>query len=406
MFDSWRTTAQDFLQRLPLRTMSRLVGVWVGLAVLVNILFEAGFQLDVPRYFPISEFYGARLHLAGLPFAILFLIVFFLALKRVARCSGFQVWLIGLVLILLGNLAQGSFDAAFYLPFQGHGGQYYYDAIQIANWQQWLREFNEKQLTLQDHSRTHPPFAVLLHYFIFELGQRSLFVLSSSFILLSSLSIILVWQILRALDLPQPKAAQLTLCFSVIPAVNIYSAVSLEGVTAAGCALFLLGVVKTIEAGTSFTALLFVVAGFVLANSLTFAGTFLALTALLIGWQQFQFKHRKGVLIVLLAAVSSSVLLYLIMRHRFGYDHLAAFLSAARYENPQGFQALHAPLEYVLTRLEGISEIALFLSLGVLAMLFHSEPLPWRQRGDASAIVWAALAPRQWLAVKQHREHA
>lgn len=391
MLVSWQTAAKDFLQLLPLRTMRQLVGIWAGLAVLVNLLIEAGFQLDVARYFPISEFHGPTVHFAGLPFAILFLIVFFFALKRIAYFNGFQVWLISLVLLLLGNLAQGSIAAAFYLPFHGYGGQYYYDAIQIADWQQWLRDFNEKQLTLQNHSQTHPPFAVLLHYFIFELGQRSLFVLSGSFILISSLSIVLVWQILCVLNLPQPRVAQLTLFFAVIPAVNIYSAVSLEGIIAACCALFLLGVVKTIKAGMSFVALLFIVTGFLLSNLLTFAGTFLALTAFLIGWQQFQLKHRKDLFIVFSVAVLSSIIVYLVMQRSFGYDHLAAFFTAARYENPEGFHALHAPLEYLLTRLEGVSEIALFLSLGALALLFHREHLQWRWRDDATVIFLSGM---------------
>ena len=392
MLDSWKTVAKDFLQLLPLRTMRNLIMVWLGLGLVANLMIEAGFAIDVARYFPISEFHGPTFHFGGLPFTILFLLVFFYALKRVSRFSGLQIWLIGLVLLVLGNLIQGSIDAAFYLPFHGYGGQYYHDAIRITDWEQWLRDFNANQLGLQNHSRTHPPFAVLLHYLILSVGNNSLFFLPGAFILLSSLPIFFVWKILRLLDLPPPKSAQLTLLFVVIPAVNIYSAVSIEGVIATCCTLFLLGIVKILKAGMNFVALLFVVAGFLLANLLTFAGTFLALTMFLIGWQQFQLNRQKGLFIVSSIAVLSGFIVYIIMRDRFGYDHFAAFFTAARYENPEGFRALHAPLEYLMTRIEGVFEIALFLSLGALALLFHREPLQlqWRDWRDDTTVIFLA----------------
>lgn len=346
--------------------------------MLSNLLIEAGFKLDVARYFPISEFYGPTIHVSGLPYAALFLIVFFLAIKHVSRFNLVQVWLIGLALILLGNLTQGSVDAAFYKPFSGHGGQYYHDAIRITDWRQWLSEFNTNQTQLQNHSQTHPPFAVLLQYLLLEVGNRHLFILAGGFILLSSLSIILVWQILRESDLPAPRSSELALLFAVIPAFNIYSAVSLEGIVAALSTLFLLGVIKILRKGTSWLGTLLVAAGLLLTNLLTFGGTFLPATAFIIGMREMLVKKRFGVLIALLVSLLLGVLVYIVMLRGFGYDHLEAFFTAARYENPEGFRALHVPLDYVMTRIEGVSEIALFLSFGALAVLFHRERLKLR----------------------------
>jgi len=378
MLDSWRTTAKDFLRYLPVLTLRKLLVVWVLLAVFVNLLIEAGFKLDVARYFPISEFYGPTIHVSGLPYAALFLIVFFLALKHVSRFNLLQVWLIGLVLIVLGNLAQGSVDAAFYKPLYGHGGQYYHDAIRVTDWRQWLSDFNANQTQLQNHSQTHPPFAVLLQYLLLEIGNRHLLILAGAFVLLSSLSIILIWQILQESDLPAPRSSQLALLFAVIPAFNIYSAVSLEGVVAALSTLFLLGVIKIVRRGMSWLGMLVFSAGLLLANLLTFGGTFLPATAFLIGMREMLVKKRFGVLIALLVSLLLGVLVYVIMLRSFGYDHLEAFLTAARYENPEGFRALHVPLDYVMTRIEGVAEIALFLSLGALAVLFHQDHLKLR----------------------------
>jgi hypothetical protein len=366
------------LQLLPIGTIRKLLAAWLGLGLLSNLLIEAGCKLDVARYFPISEFHGPTIHVSGLPYAALFLAVFFLALKHVSHFNLVQLWLIGLALIVLGNLTQGSIDAAFYKPFYGHGGQYYHDAIRITDWRQWLHDFNANQPQLQNHSQTHPPFAVLLQYLLLEIGNRHLFFLAGAFTLLSSLSIILVWQILRALDLPAPRSSQLTLLFAVIPAFNIYSAVSLEGVIATLSTLFLFGVIKIVKQGRSWLGMLLFVAGFVLTNLLTFGGTFLPATAFLIGMREWLVNKRIGVLTVLSASLLLGALIYVIMLRSFGYGHVDAFLTATRITNPQGFRALHVPLEYVLTRIEGVAEIALFLSLGFLALLFHPDRLQLR----------------------------
>lgn len=341
-------------------------------------MIEAGLNPGTPRYFPISEFHGPTIHVSGLAYAALFLIVFFLAIKHVSRFNLVQVWLVSLVLILLGNLTQGSVDAAFYKPFYGYGGQYYHDAIQITDWQQWLRDFNVNQTQLQDHSQTHPPFAVLVQYFLLEIGNRHLFVLAGGFILLSSLSIILVWQILRELNLPALRSSQLALLFAVIPAFNIYSAVSLEGVVAALSTLFLLGMIKLVKQGMNWLGMFLFAAGLLLANLLTFIATFLPATACLIGLREIFVKRKVGVLIALAATLLLGMLAYAIMLRGFGYDHLEAFLVTARHDNPEGFRALHAPLDYVMTRIEGVAEIALFLSFGALAVLFHHDHLKLR----------------------------
>lgn len=364
-----------FLQPLPVNTIYKLSIAWLGLGLLNNLLIEAGFKLDVARYFPISEFYGPTIHVSGLPYAALFLIVFFLAIKNVSRFNLVQVWLIGLVLVVLGNLSQGSVDAAFYKPFYGHGGQYYHDAIQVTDWQQWLGDFNANQTQLQNHSQTHPPFAVLVQYLLLEIGNRHLFILAGGFFLLSSLSIILVWQILRALDLPASRSSELALLFAVIPAFNIYSAVSLEGVVAALSTLFLLGLIKIVRQGMNRFGMFLFAAGLLLANLLSFIATFLPATACLVGLREILLRRKAGVLIALAVTLLLGMLAYAIMLRGFGYDHLEAFLAAARYDNPEGFRALHVPLDYLMTRIEGVSEIALFLSLGALAVLFHRDLL-------------------------------
>jgi len=367
---------------------------WLGLGLISNLMIESSLNPGTPRYFPISEFHGPTIHFSGLPYAATFLIVFFLALKYVTRFNLWQIWLAGLALIALGNLAQGSIETAFYQPFTGYGGQYYHDAIRITDWRQWLGDFNANQLNLQSHSQTHPPFAVLLQYFLLEIGNRNLFILAGTFVLLSSLSIILVWQILREFELSASRSSQLAFLFSVIPAVNIYSAVSLEGVIATLCTLALLGMIKIARSGMSLSAMFYFTAGFLLAPLLTFAGTFLAATAFLIGLRELLLNKKTRILLALFANLLLGILIYFIMLRRFGYDYLESFFTASRHVNPEGFRALHMPLDYVMTRIECVAEIALFLSFGVLALLFHRHHLKLRLndwRDEITAVFLAGI---------------
>ena len=59
----------------------------------------------------------------------------------------------------------------------------------------------------------------------------------------------------------------------------------------------------------------------------------------------------------------------------YGYDHVQGFLTASALENPNGFRGWYEPYMYLATRMECISENALFLSFGFLAILFHPDKL-------------------------------
>lgn len=356
---------------LPTRTMLKLLAAWIVLAIFNFALIVAGLNPGTPRKFPISVLDGPTIHLSGLPFAALFLLLLFFGLGQGSRLNVFQVWILGLALIVLGNLAQGGLDAAFYKPFYESGIQYYHDAIEITDWQGWLREFNVNQPGLLEHAKTHPPAAVLLHYLLLSVADGRLFLLAGSFTLISSLVIPLVWWILRTVGLSVRQCSLLALLFSVIPAVNIYSAVSLDGVIATLSTVFLLGMVTIIRRGISVSGVVAVLTGALLTNMLSFSGLFLYGTGLLLALREIILHKRYGLLVVLLISLLLGLGVYILMLQLSGYDHVDAFLTASRIENPNGFRAFHVPVEYVMTRVEGVAEIALFLSIPVLAILLH-----------------------------------
>ncbi|MFC1561128.1 hypothetical protein ACFL4V_01480 [Candidatus Latescibacterota bacterium] len=363
------------IKRLPFNTMILLIIVYIVLALFNVILIIAGFDTGASVYFPISIFTGPTIHLSGLPYVLLFLIILYFAVKYSNRFNILQVWILGVTLIIIGNLVQGGVDDAFYKPFYMSDIQYYHEAEQITEWPEWLSNFNVNQIKFTDHARTHPPFAVLFHYFLLNIGSHKLFILAFTFTLLSSLSIFVVWEIIKLLGISSEQSSQLALLFSVIPAVNIYSAVCLDGVIGMFSTLCLLGIVITIKHGIKLSGIILFTFSILMTNLITFGGTFLFATAGLIALKEIFFHKRYGTFIMLLISLLAGIFMYVIIIHYFGYDHLESFITASKIENEGGFLALYAPVKYCMTRIEDIAEIALFLSIGILSLLFHSKYL-------------------------------
>ncbi|MBS1250370.1 MAG: hypothetical protein MAG431_01964 [Chloroflexi bacterium] len=369
----------------PLLTILLVLIGWGILAAFNLALIILGFKPGTASYFPISVF-KPRFSLSGLPFSILFLVVFAYALQKTGGrggqksrlySSGAWIWAVGLLLILLGNLTQGSLSAVFHEPFQWGDSQYYHDAVKITDLPTWLEDFNVNQSSsrLASHSRTHPPFAVLLHYFTFKLWGNNLLALGLSFTVISSFSIFLVWKIMRALGLSEQRSSQFALLFSVLPAINIYSAVSLDGVILTTSTLFLLGMIKVIQEKTILSGILLIVGGFLLTNALTFGGMFLIMVLGLMAIRKIITEADYRFLKILLLVSVTALLAWGLMGYIFDYDHLQAFLTASHNENPAGFRLFSDPLNYTMTRIEGITEIALFASIGVLAFMLQPKYL-------------------------------
>ncbi|MCD6577032.1 MAG: hypothetical protein J7K66_03345 [Anaerolineaceae bacterium] len=365
-----------FLERIPARTIAYLAAIWFLLARLNIYLISTGLYADVPRWFPISVFNGPTIHLSGIPYIILFLIALAYAIKFAPKLTMTQVWLIGLLLIILGNLGQGNWDSGFQKPLYESGIQYYHDAIKITSWPEWLKSFNVNQPSLLTHARTHPPFSVLVHFLFLHISANSVAFLSSAIVFISSLSIILVWQIFRVLKVPLENRNLLAILFSVIPAVNIYSAVSLDGIILTSATLFLFGVVVLLKSThLSIVGLLSFALGIVITNFLSYGGIFLLVVAGIQVVREFLSNKKFNVAVALLISIGMFAAAAFALYEVYGYDHVQGFLTASALENPNGFRGWYEPYMYLATRMECISENALFLSFGFLAILFHPDKL-------------------------------
>ncbi len=365
-----------FIRRQPIGTIFALFGGLVILAGVNHLLTKAGVYNYSSCCFPISVFNGPTLHIFGLSYLFFFLIILFFAIKWSSLLNVYQIWAIGLILILLGNLGQSNWDSAILKPFYVTGIQYYDDAIKITSWSEWLALFNANQSELFVHSRTHPPFAVLIHYFPLRASGNNISILGLVFLILSSLSILIVWYIFKALEVPASKRNRLTLLFSVLPAVNIYSGVSLDGLILSTSTLFLLGLVLLAkEDRITMAGILFLFLGFTMTNLLTYGGVFLLSVAVLVGLKELIFYKNSHAII----ATGATLLVFLIFNYvmdvLFNYNHFQGFITASALENPDGFRGFTEPIVYLVTRIENVSEIALFFSFGCLAVLLHSDRL-------------------------------
>lgn len=363
------------MRSLPYKTLAWLIAVWILLAIF-NCLLRV---FDVPtgvnvRHFPINKFSGPTLHIWGIPYALAFLIAVFLTRRFIQHFGVFRIWLVGLALIIVGNLGQGNVHDAFFEPFYEGDAQYYHDAVEIDDGVTWLADFNESQESLRIHSRTHPPFAVLVHYWLLDNSGGASWI-TATFVVFSSLSIILVWHIMRMCGSSERRASLFALLFVVIPAFNVYSAVCLDGVICTLFTAYLYGVVRIVNKTPDVVAVLCILVGGLLASLLTFAGTFLCALGVVVAGAEIALRRRWGLALVVGCALITQAIACILLSSLGHYDHIESFRVAATLENPDGFQAFTNVIGYLMTRVGGISEIALFLSLGCLATLFHADAL-------------------------------
>lgn len=383
-----------FVKRQPWRLFATILSVWIILLVVNFALFFLGYEPGTSYTFPISIFVGPTIHVEGLLYLVLFAAAFIVAVGFAPRLNVAGLWFAGLALTVFGNLIQGGVDPAFYAPFYHHGIQYYHDALKIESWRAWLADFNAMQPELLMHSRTHPPFAVLFHYACMGGQLFSIPALAVAFVGLASLIVPFVYLLLLEMGVSPMRARLLTVFFAALPAFNIYSAVVLDAPIAMFATLFLLGTARLVRRGPAVLDVVLILVGFVGMNLLTFGGIFLmAVTGLLALWRLA--VQRRWDIAVLGASMAGLLLvLEVVFRAAFGYSHVDAFMTAARIENPDGFRGFAVPLEYVMTRIENVAEIAFFLSLGAFALVCRPANLrlallDWRQ--PENALFWSGV---------------
>lgn len=355
---------------------------WAVLIVLYKIIYLHT-NLDVPKWFPISMFYGPKVNISGLPYAIIFLIILGVTLWKIDSINNFVTGLIGSAIIVLGNLIQGNFYNAFISPFVAMHNQYYYDAVKVNDWVDWLARFNKNQLTLADHSQTHPPFAVLIQkLFLWMTGDR-VTGLALGVSLFSIATIFLMYFVFKYLGVESKQSKLLLLLFSVVPAINIYSIVCLDGMVLTTSTIFLLGVVILLtKPQQKWWGNLLLAFGLITTSLLTFSSLFLFGFGMLLGVYEFLINKKKDLLFGMLFGICLFLIVLLLLKFGFHYDHLQGFLTSMQHEKLAGDDSINMPLNYLVTRVEDVGEILLFLSIGALSVIFPIKMKNWQTNNN------------------------
>lgn len=323
--------------------------------------------------FPFSVIYPNAFLWSSFFFATAFLVCGIFSLKFLDKMNVFVLTIFCFFLVVLGNLSQGSFSIGFMEPIYLKGRQYYTDAIAITNGDLWLKDFSKNIETFQLHTKTHPPFTTLLHYWILQASGGSIASVAIVFSVLGGLSLPLFYKSMLNLNIAKVKAKQLLLLFAVIPSVNIYLFVSIDALVLTSTLIFILGITRFINRKKiDFLSVFYTILGLFFTNMLSFSGLFLFAVLGLITLY-FLFKRKYDFFIFSLIC-GASFLIGLILLFVFtSYNHYEVFLLASHSENPNGFRLLHQPLIYFFTRIENIAEILLFLSFGFIAVLFSNK---------------------------------
>ena len=359
------------LKNFPWLVFFVAIVIWIALAV-ANFYYQSqGGYTGTGILFPISVIYPNRFLWSGFVFAFLFLISGILAFKHVERLNVYLLFLISILLVVLGNLSQGNFDISFLQPFYLKGRQYYADAINITDGQVWLRDFSKNLEHFQMHTKTHPPFVTLLHFWILNISNIE--TLAMVFFAIGCLSFPLFYQILVYLGFEETRRKWMLLLFAVIPSVNIYLLVSIDALVLTSTLIFLLGFARIFyQNKIDIVSFLLISFGLILTNLITFSGLFLFAFLACFSFY-FLLKGKWNFVWLSLMSAVVFVLTFVIIYATTGYNQLETFLLASHSENPHGFRLFHQPLVYLMTRLEDIGEIFLFLSFGFLALLFSKK---------------------------------
>ncbi|MCX5713784.1 MAG: hypothetical protein NT033_03040 [Candidatus Omnitrophica bacterium] len=315
----------------------------------------------IPKYWPISEFYNFDITSEKIFLALAALGLFYYILKYISSVTRKPANLIGLgiLLVLVTNFFQG-WVFGFAMPITGllpETWQYYDQAVKISHPMYFFSHFESLQLGLFQHSITHPPGATLIFYWLDKICQDPAVIAIVIALFSVFVSGVFLYKILSR-ELDAELSGYVTFLFLVIPAIQIYYLACLEALVAS----LLLGALFFFLHPRPLVSILGSILFIFLASCLTFLFAFIF--PVLCGWE---FLKKRSIFksgIILLGLAVTHIIIYLLCH----YNYLNSFWIATSYENIGRATPVFHTLEYLVTRLEGIFEIALFLGpfLGIL----------------------------------------
>jgi hypothetical protein len=362
-------------------------GTFVAANTLLGLLAAHGFAFHYTPYWPINVFEepetsrAYRIVLGAALFGAFIVSNRFLAQRDYPLRF---VIIAGFALIVGSNLLQG-WDGGFYRPIAEDeyldepAPQYYHDAIKITDAAEFFRRHNELQPTLLLHARTHPPGPVLLVYALWRALRDPALIAVAIAALAVPLGAFFLHRLLTG-EMQRRTAGFVTFLFLLVPAVQIYYLATIDAIVAG----LVLGVFCCFRRGGPVNLIASVA---LLTVSLLLTLLSLFVVPVMIG---FELVRRRSVVrsgIVIGCVACAFALIYAAT----GYNIVQTFRTASAIENPNGFTALHAPLDYVVTRIEDVAEILLFLGPFLAVAVWRAYRSSRRCHSDDGAAALLAV---------------
>jgi hypothetical protein len=266
------------------------------------------------------------------------------------------------VALILGTTLTHGWQAGLVQAGAGVGdfpNDYYRDALNIDTPVRFLQNFEQAQPSLSIHGRTHPPGAILLFYALQQLLTPAWIAIAIA-VFATWLTAFFLYKIL-SFEFTPSGAGQVLFIFFLIPSIQVYFAASLDAVVAP----LIIGTFFWFFSTSRWAPWISVVC-LISASFLNFGVLFVFPVLVLLELLQFSGLRRSLLLIGVL------VLFYIVLYALVGFNYLDSFRIATQIENPGGFQLLADPVTYLMTRIEDVAEVLLFLGPFLTILMANS----------------------------------
>lgn len=319
--------------------------------------------LDTPFFFPFSVYsFNINYRILYSIIPLYFLINFLFTTK----ITPLKAILSSIAIVILSNYANSGYWYSFHSTLTWGNVTYYYEALKIQNWIQWLRDFNFLHPNMLSHSASHPPGPTLLIYFLSPDGDH--YPALIMYLLLSLTNITILYTVMNVLKIEIEKLLWIVLLFVAMPSFNLYSILCADSMFLHFFNLFLLGIVFYHSEKYRWLSIIYLPVSLIIVGFLTFAVTFLFALGAFYSLYLFK-KGDKKFIWIYLYSISSFFIFYLGFEKISGFNWMEAFFSASNSENPNGFALLSNPLNYFMTRIESIWEFLIFAGIPITLLL-------------------------------------
>ncbi|MFW9843531.1 MAG: hypothetical protein ACFFEV_03030 [Candidatus Thorarchaeota archaeon] len=316
--------------------------------------------------------------LLGLGFGIAVFSIFALSVtyvykKEGIRSSIYALVLVGVLLIIATSLIQG-WETGITQTIGG-SSEIFSDMINVNGFIDFISNYEALQPVLSLHAQTQPPGAVLFIYSLYlVLGSPDLIAIGLC-IIAAIISSFFMRGIFRHL-FDEEHARYATFLYLILPAIQVYYLANIYAIVATlvlGVLYFHLYSDRRIAAIGTFLCLF-------LLTFVTFLSAFMVFFLFIYEILKANSENETEGIVERLRVTVKSLqyplilslcvgVVYGLLLVTLGFNYVNAFLYASALENPNGFMLLASPVEYFVTRIQNILDIAIFFGpvLSVLA---------------------------------------